>query len=367
MHNLRKIKRIGDSIKTTQLGKKCAKTLSACILAFFIVNFFFFFYKVDGEWITRDGGATSGVYKPGAYIINFAEGAGGIRVADPNGYLNQSADLGETYVLALGKSHTNAVEVMPNERYVSLLNDKLCQAADKVKVYSVARGGAEFPELLKGVKALTEEFPDSTALIIEMDSIGSVEALRNCLNQRTYNEENDKAEYRMENRTVEGILKGIIKEKLPLVAYFLEVKLEQIDWGFKNAFGIDKRTESIPMREDLTDDYEKALNDAFQMLNDIYDGEIIILYHPTVSVDRSGELIINRMDYYDVMKEQCELNHIFLCDVGDAFLSAYQTHRVVPYGFWNTSMGTGHLNIYGHEIIANTLYESYFNIGGMEK
>lgn len=345
-------------MKIRQSWKRYIKPVVACGVAFCIVNALFFAYRLDAGWLTRGGGCTAGVYMPGSYITNMAEGMGGIRRVDENGYLNQSADLDDDYVLVMGKSHTNAVEVMPDKRYVSLLNERL-KNGDKVKVYSVARGGATFPELLKGVNALTEEFPNSTAIVIEMDEVGGLEELKDSLNQKSY-QKNDEISYLIENKTSIDVIKGIIKEKFPLVAYLLDIRMGQIDFGFENAFGIKSKKQHVVEYEDLTEEYDATLNEVFQMLRKKYQGQIIILYHPTVQIDASGELLVQKMEYYDCIKKQCEANNIFFCDVSNEFLDAYEKNRTVPYGFENTAMGIGHLNVHGHKILADTLYEQYF-------
>ena len=37
------------------------------------------------------------------------------------------------------------------------------------------------------------------------------------------------------------------------------------------------------------------------------------------------------------------------------FTESYRRKHVLPYGFLNSRIGTGHLNIYGHRIIADSL------------
>lgn len=43
--------------------------------------------------------------------------------------------------------------------------------------------------------------------------------------------------------------------------------------------------------------------------------------------------------------------------MGDAFLKEYEASYEVPYGFSNTSPGTGHLNRTGHRLVAEELYK----------
>ena len=45
-----------------------------------------------------------------------------------------------------------------------------------------------------------------------------------------------------------------------------------------------------------------------------------------------------------------------VCYVGDDFLREYSETHTVPYGFFNTAPGKGHLNRTGHRILAEALY-----------
>ena len=41
--------------------------------------------------------------------------------------------------------------------------------------------------------------------------------------------------------------------------------------------------------------------------------------------------------------------------MGPAFLENYQQEKTLPYGFMNTVLGNGHLNVTGHHLIAQAL------------
>jgi lysophospholipase L1-like esterase len=51
----------------------------------------------------------------------------------------------------------------------------------------------------------------------------------------------------------------------------------------------------------------------------------------------------------------CKEHNITFIDMSDDFIAAYNKEKIVPYGFSNTIPGEGHLNKYGHEIIAERL------------
>lgn len=75
-------------------------------------------------------------------------------------------------------------------------------------------------------------------------------------------------------------------------------------------------------------------------------------------MNRDGSMsVIRTPDSYDCFVEGCEANDILFLDMGDAFLKEYEASYEVPYGFSNTSPGTGHLNRIGHRLVAEELYK----------
>ena len=86
--------------------------------------------------------------------------------------------------------------------------------------------------------------------------------------------------------------------------------------------------------------------------------QLIIIYHSNLKISEDGrathpgdlELISNFADL-------CEANNILFLDMCDYFIRYYEETHILPHGFWNTSVGSGHLNKYGHEMIAQAVYD----------
>ena len=49
--------------------------------------------------------------------------------------------------------------------------------------------------------------------------------------------------------------------------------------------------------------------------------------------------------------------------MSEDFFDMYNRSHTLPYGFSNTEVATGHLNIYGHEAIASKLQEIITALG----
>lgn len=101
---------------------------------------------------------------------------------------------------------------------------------------------------------------------------------------------------------------------------------------------------------------EKLLNELFKEAKEVCDKndvDLVFLYHPTLSFDNEGNVnaVYNREDM-NIFKNACIENDIHFINMEDTFINAYKTNKVLPHGFNNTVPGSGHLNKYGHEMIA---------------
>ena len=315
-------------------------------IAAMVVSLLCFPYYRQTGWIERTGNATSAIWEPNTVLVNMVEGAGIVRV-DENGYLNpMGAVLSEELVLCMGASYTQAKEVMPSESYVGILNEMLAQD-EKLRVYNVSRDALFFPEMVQGVSAALSEFPQTKVLVLETGNLDfSVEKLQNALEQRPYVEK-ERGTILIENISARGKVKNAIKDYVPLL-------------------GVMKRQFSLMRGEGVTeeegeiaeDEYGDSLRNVFSLMQEEFSGQIIILYHPMVTLNENGTMSIDDSVMVDVFAKCCEEYGISFVDVGDDFLEDYENHYHVPYGYSNTTMGTGHINKWGHQVIARALYDA---------
>lgn len=91
-----------------------------------------------------------------------------------------------------------------------------------------------------------------------------------------------------------------------------------------------------------------------------HDTQLILLYHPkNYDVDETGQLVFLDETYeWEIFQELCEENEIVLVSTKDEHIRMYSEDYVVPNGFSNTRLGSGHINKYGHTAMANVLYET---------
>lgn len=86
--------------------------------------------------------------------------------------------------------------------------------------------------------------------------------------------------------------------------------------------------------------------------------KIIIVYHPSVSLNEDGSLLLKRevMDA-ERLQRMCEEKGIYFLDMSNRFVREYLQNYKLPYGFSNSVVGSGHLNKYGHAMIADEIYQ----------
>lgn len=315
-------------------------------ISMFMVSCLCFFYYRQTGWIERSGNATSAIWEPGTVLVNMIEGAGIVTV-DENGYTNPPGMvLSDELVLCMGASYVQAKEVMASERYTTLLNDMLSKDGT-LKVYNLSRDAMYFVEMVQGVEAAVKEFPQTRVLVLDTGNLDfSVEQLENALNQRTYNEAQTGNNI-MSSISRMSKIKNFVKGNFPILGVI------------KHQLSLISENETLNSEEELVDDaeYAVALGNVFVKLKDIFEGQIIVLYHPMVALEESGDMTIMYSEKMEIFEQCCEEYGIDFVNTGDDFQQDYRKNAHVPYGFYNTTMGSGHINKWGHRVIAQALYE----------
>lgn len=326
--------------------KQIAEWIVSFIIAFFFVNLFCFAYERPVAWIDRTSGVTSGVRRPNAVLIHGTEGYGMTKL-DANGFANVNKLLQEEYVLVMGSSHTQGKEVGTNKNFTTILNNYLVGSnSEKLAVYNVASDGNFLPSILKRFSAGIEEFDNAKTVVIEISKTDFLpEALAHASEQIHYNAD-ETASKLFQNMDKKSKIKNVIKEWMPLVSLY-KTKLETMsESSLSNG---DKMYD--------TEEYDRVIHSTLELIRSVYEGNIIVLYHPNVQISRDGKLECVRSETINTFQNACEDNNIIFVDTGDAFVKYYNEYSMVPYGFANTTMGSGHLNEVGHKIIADELYK----------
>ncbi len=322
--------------------------MAAGILAVVICNCLLLVYHRPAGWIERTNSATSAIWRPGSTLLMGTEGRGTYTV-DKNGYLNADLPRQEDYCLVLGASYTQGKEVKFGKRYTDLLNAMLAASSDELAVYNCSQDAKFLPGIINDFYAITQEFSDAETIIIETGNTDfSSKEIKAACNQHGF-DENQLGSVIMSNMSFIQKAKLLVKEGLP----FYTILKSQL-----TAMAAQKEGTAISDNVQSADtEQEQSLLDALALIRSQFNGRLIILYHPMVSLAETGELVITEQETTSMFAAACAVNDIIFVDVSEAFLEAYAEDYSVPYGFPNTTMGTGHLSVDGHRVIAEELYK----------
>lgn len=330
-------------------------------LSLLIMNGVMFAYWRDPGWIRRSGNATAGIYEPGRTLVSGTEGFGIHRV-DDNGYINRTADLDLSgYALVLGNSQSNGSNVMPDRKWVSLLDDSMrANAESKCKVYNVSKGGADFCDIVSGFTAAISEFGNADTVIIQIINTDyETKKMKDSLIQRNYSPDLC-ADSIMKGLSPTQQIRNALKNYFPLMVYSYEYRIREMKLDFADAFIYHQASSGDGLADEHSkSEYEKAyriaLQDMFSLLVNNYDGKIIVLNLPTVEIGADGQLECLNSETEKIFAQLCMENGISYLNMSEEYRKYYSEKKIVPYGFSNTRPGHGHLNNDGHKMVADAL------------
>ena len=159
----------------------------------------------------------------------------------------------------------------------------------------------------------------------------------------------------MENRSFQDKVVGTVKNYFPFFTIIAGEKYPKLDKGIDNVFCSASRKEKD---EEIYEskEYKEVLSQAFTTIRAEYDGKVIILYLPLISIENSGMVIEYDVSFEDFV-DICLEFEFEVVDMGEKYLEHYKMDYSVPYGYSNTAPGRGHLNNKGHEMVAQALLD----------
>lgn len=376
--------------------KKFFKALLAWCLAFVVafscVNLACYFYRSGAGSISRENAYSISIRTPNSRIVRGAEGYG-INYIDEKGYPNtNNLPLSNNYILLMGSSHAEGLQVMQKDNMATVLNNMI--DPNVRTVYNLGTAGYTLPLIVQGFQAAIEEFPNASAIMIEVSELYFTnDDFKKAMNQAKYDPASS-GEALVQSQSTKTRIRNWMLSTLPVISLLRE-RFESINVSWDGAFGIDQFVSAPTANETKNDNanvaldtatdeqskitaegsdtsgsgsFFEALNQTLALLRTEYHKPIILLYHPRVAIQPDGTMSIEReMSNYNDYLVACEKNDIVFVDTGDAFLKAYETDYTVPYGFSNTTIGNGHLNQAGHRIVAEEFYKAWIKIQDEEK
>ena len=284
----------------------------------------FFYYNIPSHYTDKDN-VTAYRNDVNAFYSKGTEGFGW-GWTNNEGYVNtdnftHGMDID---ILVMGSSHMEAFQIMQENSAACLLNSQY-----GLKVYNVGVSGHRFALCASNLKAAVDKYRPSKFVVIEAASVNLTkkEAI---------------------NVSILSILRSIWYLRL-LYAQYIAPSSRQIFMPSPQGENIAKE----PADPEILSEMLGTMNDAVSLSG----AKLIIAYHPRVSLNKDGTLSVNDIhENIKLFSVLCAENGIYFLNMAERFLSEYERDYTLPYGFWNTSVGKGHMNTEGHRMFADEIY-----------
>ena len=323
------------------------KILISGIISIALLSVVCLVYSYNRTGVSTEIGASSYTCEPGSLTSKMDEGFGW-NVMDANGYNNDEA-YDDVDVLIMGGSHIEAFQLERSENVTHKLDVMLPQ----YHVYNVGTSGHSM-EICANYLDNACAYFEPKYVIIDLNSLELDENIMESVMLGIYSYP--------ELRTQRSTLARVVRDNIPVSATLIG---QFRNWKSKDSTDVKTDDEKY-----LYDDsaYIETLKNFLHYVGDIaknHDAKLILLYHPmNYDVDETGQLVFEDETYeWEILQTLCEENGIVLVSTKDEYIRMYNEDYVVPNGFVNTRLGSGHLNKYGHTAMANVLYET---IKGLE-
>ncbi len=318
-----------------------AKAFSAGCAAFLIMTVFCLFYYNVPVHYPNNSGTTDYKWNPDAFYSRCTEGIAAGRTNN-EGFINpfDYEEGMEIHTLVMGSSHMEAYQVAQNENTAARLNGLL---QDRI-VYNIGISGHNFLTCCSNFKAAVEYYHPEEYVVVETARLDfSPEELDSVLN----GEVPEIADHS------KGVLAFLSKNQ------FIRLLYSQLK-GFLGQASEDEQ-EAVGSFSAEVEDSRGQLDNVLSMLSGIAaenQVKIIIVYHPAGGIHADGTLKLpDDADARETFSVLCDKNGIAFLDMTERFQREYESRHILPHGFCNSSVGSGHLNRYGHEMIADELYQ----------
>ncbi len=321
------------------------KIVAAGCLAFAILNLFSLFYRGGQPRIADETMAAPVRYVPDSFYSVMTEGIS-IGHYDRNGFNNAYPGGDSIDYLCLGSSHMEAKQVMPDQNTIYVLNELLNSGGGIGRAYNIGVAGNLLPACVNRLHCAVETYHPQKAVLLETSLLDfSTQEITEALGEPTVGQ----LQY-----AFNGGIMGLVR-KLPFIRLvylqYQDLRMNRADEAAAGAESVQPAAfDSAAYTGKMTPLIEKAVQDA--------DGlPVVIFYHPKLLVDRDGSATTDGdPDMIRQFRTICEGQGVYFLDMSGRFLREYEENHILPNGFANGSVGKGHLNRYGHAMIAQELY-----------
>lgn len=310
------------------------------ILAVAILSVFALVYYNPPKATAQPDKYTNSKFVSDAYWADMTEGMGYGRINNLGYNELDTFNANMPIVALIGSSHTEALQVPQEKTYTALLQQKLHTNGDEnIDCVNLGKSGHFLPISVSNFAYFAEAFPNVQCAVIETADLDySPEELEKML----------AGEYHQDLQQRGGL-------------YAAAQRIPYLRLLYKQYQDSQKKTDNSAAEEASLDyvAYETGVSKVMQKLSGIAEEKqfpLIILYHGPMEVQELQGVRKDDQDQVEIFRKCCEQNGIYFVDVTDRFVEHFNDTYELPYGFSNTTMGTGHLNVLGHSMIAEELH-----------
>jgi hypothetical protein len=331
------------------------KVIMAGFVAFLILNAMcLVYYNIPGHF-SSSSGATDYVYPKYAYYSHMTEGFGYGRMNNEGLNNLENFNSQQIDILLMGSSHVEGTNVSQTETMAAKLNSMF----DKSKyVYNLGFSTHDFLRNANNLEAAVKAYRPKEYVIFEFNGI-SVQELK------------DVVDYKM--KKLPSFDSGIASylQRMPYlrlgyrqVKFFTGLHVVDMLKIFERKNTGSGNVANIFDEKEYSEMLDLLMNRIGQISAD--NGlKLIIFRHPQLILNKDSSVSPSTdNEYLEIFKKSCSENNIYFVDMTDIFIDEYKTNYILPHGFSNTAVGTGHLNKNGHKMIANELFKQINKIAG---
>lgn len=309
------------------------KAFIAGIVSLCVMSAFCTIYYNPSIHVPSKTGATDYVREPG-FTSRMTEGIAWATI-DKNGFYNNAAATDKNMdILVMGSSQVEGAYL--NAKY--RLSDQI-EAMSGKSVYNLGMASHNFLRCTKNLETALETMQPQEYVIFEMNIIDfSNEDVEQCLSGKI----NTLSSYDS------GLLYTLQKINYAKLLY------QQLKWWSQEEIS-DEPMPPEAQVEDYLEAYQHLLNYVSETCQK-HGVQAIVVFHPHLLINKDGTVTPEKDDAtFGAFQKACTSSGIPFVDMTDDFLNAYYENGILPHGFCNTAVGTGHLNRDGTELIARRI------------
>ncbi len=318
------------------------KCICAGIVALGILSLFSVFYYNPPIHVPCESGATD--YTRQAEVF-WARGTEGIAsgTTDESGYNNSFAKTeAKISVLLMGSSQTEGLYVDEDKNVGYRLNEMFAENGETRYVYNIGMSSHNFLRNVSNLETALSVYQPAEYVVLETDYV---------------------------DFTTEDVDLALQDQMVPLASYedgFL-YQVQKIPYAkllyqqYKNYKENDIETTDIVKTEQANAAFNTPKVEELLMYikekADAHGVMPIIFYVPHLALGEDGTLTTSaNAEKVACFSDLCSQNGIVFLDMTEDFVEEYTVNHRIVSGFSNTAECYGHLNRYGHELIAEKIY-----------